>query len=402
MLPANLRDVTLRDIESLLDDAIPEGKEIDYKRDMYRFNDLEPNRSKQTEEFLKDVSSFANTIGGDLIIGVDEAGGVPTAICGFEEADPDDMKNRLSQLLQTWLEPRIAFSMHSIPHSAGRIILIIRVLQSLVSPHRVIFKKEFGQFYARNSTGAYRMDTSELRRAFTLSDTIYDRVKSFRTERVEAVRLGDTPLSLPDGPKMILHMIPLESFSSRLTFRSSNLVKQLSNLPLLHCSSGWQHRYNLDGIVNYDPFRSVADGAGYTQIFRNGVIESVGASITVHMPNHPHNGKLLHNIYVRGILESVPRFISCMHELDIPAPVWCYLSLVNVKGLQVTPPNCLSAIGHPIDRDILHLPEIEMSSLTVTDFDSLLSPLFDDLWNAAGVEKCPAFTTDGKFRSQNW
>ena len=35
------------------------------------------------KELLKDVSSFANTEGGDLLIGIDEDAGVPTNIVGL-------------------------------------------------------------------------------------------------------------------------------------------------------------------------------------------------------------------------------------------------------------------------------------------------------------------------------
>jgi predicted HTH transcriptional regulator len=54
--------------------GVPEGVLVDYKRDMYGRGDAD------VKEFLKDVSSFANTAGGHLIIGVDETGGIPTGI----------------------------------------------------------------------------------------------------------------------------------------------------------------------------------------------------------------------------------------------------------------------------------------------------------------------------------
>jgi hypothetical protein len=43
----------------------------DYKRDIYG------NSENDKREFLADVSSFANTIGGDIVIGIDEASGLP-------------------------------------------------------------------------------------------------------------------------------------------------------------------------------------------------------------------------------------------------------------------------------------------------------------------------------------
>jgi hypothetical protein len=50
--------------------GVPEGVFVDYKKDMYGRSDAD------VKEFLKDVSSFANTSGGHLIIGIDETGGI--------------------------------------------------------------------------------------------------------------------------------------------------------------------------------------------------------------------------------------------------------------------------------------------------------------------------------------
>ncbi|MGA7076590.1 MAG: ATP-binding protein [Halobacteriota archaeon] len=59
-----------------------EGKTIDYK-DSFRFmphGTCKPtwyNPEKDRLEFLKDVSSFANTSGGVILYGIEEKGGIP-------------------------------------------------------------------------------------------------------------------------------------------------------------------------------------------------------------------------------------------------------------------------------------------------------------------------------------
>ena len=63
---------------------------------------------------LKDVSSFANADGGDLIIGVDEAEGIPTAIPGVVVADVDAEKLSLEETIRRGIEPRIDFAIHSV------------------------------------------------------------------------------------------------------------------------------------------------------------------------------------------------------------------------------------------------------------------------------------------------
>lgn len=52
------------DLLALISNAVSEGRTIDYKRE------LPGNSDGEKKEFLADVSSFANTSGGDLIFGL--------------------------------------------------------------------------------------------------------------------------------------------------------------------------------------------------------------------------------------------------------------------------------------------------------------------------------------------
>ena len=45
-------------LNSLIDDKVEERKDLDYKRDLPERND------EKKREFLSDISSFANTVGG--------------------------------------------------------------------------------------------------------------------------------------------------------------------------------------------------------------------------------------------------------------------------------------------------------------------------------------------------
>src|SRR4051812_24321584 len=116
MLPDSLLSITLADIERLVTDCVHEGKTIEYKQEFYALNAPEPGRTKQHEEILKDISSFANTLGGDLIIGIRAEKGIPKEVCGFPEPDPDRLKLRISQLAENWLEPRISMTIQHVQH----------------------------------------------------------------------------------------------------------------------------------------------------------------------------------------------------------------------------------------------------------------------------------------------
>ncbi len=93
-----LEQISYVNLERFIQEKYPEGKAIDYKRDLYG------GRDDDKKELLKDASSFANTIGGDLLIGVDEDKGVPTSIPGVT-VDPDKEKLRLEEIIPDYAYP---------------------------------------------------------------------------------------------------------------------------------------------------------------------------------------------------------------------------------------------------------------------------------------------------------
>ncbi len=113
------------------------------KRDTYGSND------DARLEFLADISSFANTSGVDLVIGMNAKDGVP-----FTGAVESELL-RLDQMAQNALEPRISkLQMQPVAIASGGSFQIIRAASSYNAPHRVIFKGK-NRFWARSSARKY-------------------------------------------------------------------------------------------------------------------------------------------------------------------------------------------------------------------------------------------------------
>ncbi|MHB8954472.1 MAG: AlbA family DNA-binding domain-containing protein [Pirellulaceae bacterium] len=393
MLDKAIESITLSDIEKLIDEGIQEGKFIEYKRETYRLAaDDRDFRKKQQEELLKDVSSFANTVGGHLILGVEEEKGVPINVCGIECDDPDALKLRFIQIIEQGLEPRINVAIHVIPLDENRWVFVIAVVQSLIAPHRVVLHGQFGQFWARNSGGAYMMDTSELRQSFTLSATVFDQIRRFRTDRIGLIRSDETPVPMPDGAKLILHLIPQESFSTRLSFAAAALEPFSNALFPLRSASHPRHRFNMDGIVTFTG-SDYGDGKrrSYVQLFHNGIIECVSDDIV----DNSTGTRCFRRNYEYYLVASLPKYLKCMTDLGISAPVWCFLTLIGVKGVVIRLSRTYDP-QPPIDRAMLLLPEIQITDMEATPLD-ILGPLFDMIWNAAGFPKCLSFNEAGKW-----
>ena len=135
-------------LQALIDDGAAESRTIDYKRTIYGTADSDYS------EFLADTSSFANTSGGDLVLGMDATNGIPTAFAPLTSPlDPEIL--RLEQIVRGGLQPRIAnIAFQPVPIQAGGNVLIIRVPRSYNAPHRII-RQNRNRFYARSAAGKY-------------------------------------------------------------------------------------------------------------------------------------------------------------------------------------------------------------------------------------------------------
>src|SRR5262249_39400621 len=152
------------------------------------------------------VSSFANASGGDLIFGIKESAGLPPDVCGCTIPDSDAEIKRFDRIVQTRLNPRVpCLSMRTTPFSKRKVLIIIRVPKSWASPHMITFK-DWSRFYSRNSAGKYLLDVGELRAAFALSETIGERLKQFRNDRLGKIIADEGPISLVPSARIVLHL----------------------------------------------------------------------------------------------------------------------------------------------------------------------------------------------------
>src|SRR6266700_4111897 len=93
--------------------GVAESLYLDYKKETYG------ESGNDRSEFLADISSFANTLGGDLLIGLTEKNGQPIGLNPFR-GDVDAEKRRLEQIALSGLEPRIPnLQIHSVPIATG-------------------------------------------------------------------------------------------------------------------------------------------------------------------------------------------------------------------------------------------------------------------------------------------
>jgi predicted HTH transcriptional regulator len=150
VIPKPIYQIAETDLNDLLTAGVSERKTLDYKQELPGPNDA------GKRELLADVSSFANTAGGDLIFGVTEDAGAPTGIPGVQIGDTDQAILRFDGIIRDGLAPRIRNTTRAVPLANGRHVLIIRSEKSWYGPHRVVFKGD-SRFYGRTSNGKYEL-----------------------------------------------------------------------------------------------------------------------------------------------------------------------------------------------------------------------------------------------------
>lgn len=317
----------------------------------------------------------------------------PKSLEGIDLPNVDQEKTRLDNMIREGIEPRMpAVHIQPIPLDNGKTAIIIRVGRSWVSPHRVTFKGH-DKFYSRNSSGKYPLDVGELRIAFTLSETITERIKRFREERIASLYANETPVPMNKGPKIVLHLLPVVSFGGQsVTYATATPhMKPMRN-------TQWNTRYTLEGFLNYSQWDNVATQS-YVHLYRNGIIESVEGSLIALSSTDNQEGRYIDSFYEHLIIEVVPNYVENLKKIDVPCPVFVFLTLVHVKGLTMRiafrPPMFKPNV---IDRDVLMLPEV-----TIEDYDigaaRLMKPVFDAVWNACGYAGSFNYNDKGEWKN---
>lgn len=381
MLGQSLDGLTFAELEKLLGDA-QESRTLEFKRELVGTKD------EDKREFLADISAFANTMGGDIIFGVESKQGIAVAVRGVELNDPDAEIQRLENVLRTNLDPRLPrVEMRWISGSDGRGALVIHVPRSWAAPHRVTFR-DHAKFYGRNSAGKYALDVGELRAAFVNAEGLIQSVRRFRQERVATVEADEGAVPLRSGAKMIFHIVPLSAFSAP---QDIPLDANQSLIQPPGSGMGFNYRHTLEGFSTYRGQENVIESMyTYALLFRSGIIEAV--SVVGH---EDEQGPFIAPETIEwDLLKVFGSYCEILTKHAVEPPYYIFLSLTGVRNhsLRLARP-----FATPTQRrDILLLPEVTIDDATQVP-EQILRPLFDLFWNAFGFPTSYSFDKNGKY-----
>lgn len=404
MLQKPLAAIGTEDIEALLKERTHESRTLDYKRDLLLSKD------EDKRELARDVASFANSAGGDIVFGVEEAKdaekknlGYPGRIVGVDCPNFDATKQRLESIVRDTLDPRVqGIEIVAVPGFERGPVIIVRIPRSWSGPHMVTYQNQT-HFFARNSAGRQPLDVREIRAAFLGSAEAEKRVRAFRDERIGRVLANEMPVPLrsDERVRVVIHALPLATDDGRLDLKGLQAAGTGALRPPAE-SSGWTYRYNLDGLVAYSG-PDEGEQRTYSQAFRGGAFEGVFTlrpALTTR--EHDKQPPELRALYIENAtLSACALYLRALRAGGFSAPVVFFLTLLGVEGMRISG----GAWEDPwqrknvIDRDVLPLPEAladdSVRSFEPVELAHLFQPVFDSLWQASGWERSLGYDDQG-------
>jgi hypothetical protein len=111
--------MSLQDIHKLVKQG--EGEHIEFKR-----------KVAHPEKIIREIVAFANTKGGDLLIGVDDDGNIP----GIRYADEEIFA--LENAIRRWCRPKIEYHVEVVQLSEKKSVVHYKIRESERKPHYVL------------------------------------------------------------------------------------------------------------------------------------------------------------------------------------------------------------------------------------------------------------------------
>ncbi len=391
MFTKEFDEITLADVQAVVDGGLPEGRQLEFKRDRYEKTD------SGRRELVADVSAMANAVGGYLLIGVDEKNGVASEISGIVEPDPDSLILAVTQSILASTEPPLNdFRPRWLPMDGDRGVLILKIARSWSAPHRVTLGKS-GHFYVRDESRKHQMSVDELRRAFLFASQVEERIRSFRMERLELIANDEGPLAVgqEDEAKLVLHVVPRAAFTDGLNLSFEEYGSHSWPWPL-GGGSGANRMHSLDGQVSYSgSVNPQGNVRAFSTLFRNGIAEAVA---TVGVWEKDDQRWLSLYGVENDIIKGLRQVLSEYERRAIPMPYFVQLSLLGVRGVGAHLNDWGGGMSYPHRSDRVLLPELIVSAgNSRTLAETMLKPVFDLMWNAFGQPYSFSYDSSGDY-----
>lgn len=200
LLGVTIPEVDEAALERLVAGAAREEQDLEYKRELYG------NTDKEKKDLAGDVAALANTVGGLLILGIQENNGAAAGLMPVQLSDQEEV--RIRQVVASLVVPYPQVTVHRILSSTAQDqgYYLIEVPRSPLAPHAVRVNNEALRYPKRNGSSIRWLAESEIadayRNRFTMAQQQVERLEVIRREGESALpSLGESAwLSLALAP----------------------------------------------------------------------------------------------------------------------------------------------------------------------------------------------------------
>lgn len=232
-------------LRAFLERRAAEGHYLDYK--VALSGDSE---RQQRRELLKDVTGFANALGGHIIIGAkepQESQSIDEQLAGVP--DGDSMAQALENVVRDSTQPRIpGFFIHPVKLASGKWALVVHVPASATRPHMVDFAGH-RTFYVRRRSSTEPMTVTEIRESILSAATAEGKSReTIGLRRADAVRYFQN-----GAPMLLLQAVPIVGVEEPWPVETEPFLSIMRGSDRIH-------RYHSHGIATQYAARITIDG----------------------------------------------------------------------------------------------------------------------------------------------
>lgn len=318
MTPDELSDF----VRQLIVERWPESDSLDYKEA------ASTSTRKDRIELAKDISSFANDLGGTLIYGVPQAeeNGVPVPAplesCGFkiESGMPEKMENILLDTIEPVL-PNLFIKLVTLREIEPNSLILVNHPASWNKPHMVEAYKE-RRYFRRGNFRAVRMSEREVEAAYASRRSYQITAEDF----FRTADLGEVPGT---GPFLRIIVYPAFTLVRCERMREEDFRTWLNDNPPDGREGNWYPF--LDGVR----FLSSAEGALNGHQFELRLFHNGALSFTTGIEHLLYGRKL--NITDAGKIIDLYSLVpasKAVELLGITGPLIVKFSMMGAAGLK--------------------------------------------------------------------
>lgn len=394
--------IDLAFVQRVIDSALPEDQELEYKRDRPKpITDPEMLKKVKTdpfEEFAKDVAAMANASGGVLLYGVaEDAATKKPLLAPISDQPYDHVHVQLQGVLDSLIQPRlIGMQFCEIPVNGGYVLGLV-VPSSFAGPHWH-GKPGRRRFSIRRGAQVSEYTYQELRAAFDRNASAATSARKWITNRLAGIKVGKTWRPLTPGPVTVVHAVPLVSYYQESAAVDLNQARQLGEKFPRPWQSGYSDSLNFDGYMIYQTSGEEDDHLfGYTQLFRDGAIEvlmSAGPSWRSDTSEDAMGPGPIAWAVHDSILQAPP----IIQTLGKNGPLLMSVAIMGASGHCMPAPGRRDHRRHVSDRDDLIVPVAYVEHPDQGELERVARTALDMIWQGFGYRSCPNYDQSGAYR----